>query len=111
MADLSFHFFPPLFLAFDFLLLSPPWNISAKSAVTLSTTLAFGYWFWVEQCYKQNGFYPYPIFEQVDLIGRVGLFALSALLMTGSTVMLKQLYWTLNGKIMETLQEEQNKKK
>ena len=31
--------------------------------------------------------------------------------MTGSTVVLKRLYATLNGKIMETLQEEQNKKK
>ena len=79
--------------------------------MALSTTLAFGYWFWVEQCYKNNGFYPYPIFEQVDLIGRIGLFVLSAVVMTGSTVTLKRLYAILNGKIMETLQEEQNKKK
>lgn len=111
MADLSFHLFPPLFLSVDFLLLSPPWTISARNALALSTTLAFGYWFWVEQCYKHNGFYPYPIFEQVDLIGRIGLFILSAVVMTGSTMTLKRLYAVVNGKIMETLQVEQNKKK
>ncbi len=79
--------------------------------MALSTGIAFGYWFWVEQCYKHNGFYPYPIFDKVDFVGRIGLFVLSAVVMTGSTVMLKRLYAVLNGKIMETLQKEQNKKK
>ena len=79
--------------------------------MALSSSIAFGYWFWVEQCYRHNGFYPYPIFEKVDLMGRIGLFALSAVVMTGSTVLLKRLHSVLNGKIMQTLQEEQNKKK
>ena len=111
MADLSFHLFPPIFLTIDFLLLSPPWNISARNALALSTSIAFGYWFWVEQCYSHNNFYPYPIFDEVNLMGRIGLFCLSAVVMTGSTVALKRVYASLNGKIMETLQEEQNKKK
>ena len=111
MADLSFHLFPPLFLSVDFLLLSPPWTITARNAMALSTTLAFGYWFWVEQCYKHNGYYPYPLFDQVSLAGRIGLFILSATVMTGSTITLKLLYAAMNGKIMETLQGEQNKKK
>ena len=79
--------------------------------MALSTTLAFGYWFWVEQCYKHNGYYPYPLFDHVSLAGRIGLFILSANLMAGSTITLKWLYAVMNGKIMETLQGEQNKKK
>lgn len=65
----------------------------------LSTVLAFSYWVWIEQCFKHNGFYPYPIFELVGTGGRVGLFTLSALVMTGSTVVLKWIYSTTNGSV------------
>lgn len=62
----------------------------------LSTILAFAYWFWIEQCFSHNGFYPYPIFEMVGFVGRMGLFSMSAVVMTGSTVALKWLYATVN---------------
>ena len=65
--------------------------------MALSTTLAFSYWFWIEQCFKHNGYYPYPIFEVVGTAGRVELFILSAAVMTASTVMLKGLYSKVNG--------------
>jgi len=54
--------------------------------------------FWVEQCFKHNGFYPYPIFDMVGLGGRIGLFTVSAAIMTGSTMLLKKLYLMVNGK-------------
>lgn len=63
----------------------------------LSTALAFSYWFWVEQCFKHNGFYPYPIFDMVGFGGRIGLYISSAAIMTGSTVLLKQVYALVNG--------------
>lgn len=52
----------------------------------------------METCKRHNGFYPYPIFEMVGTKGRVGLFTMSALVMTGSTVMLKALYGAINGR-------------
>lgn len=41
--------------------------------------------------------YPYPIFELLDTKGRIGLFAVSALLMTANTLTLKHLYGRVNG--------------
>ena len=96
-ADISFHAVPSILLSLDLLLLSPPWTISTGGAMVLSTILAFSYWFWIDQCFKHNGFYPYPIFEMVGTVGRVGLFTLSAVVMTGSTVILKRIYSIVNG--------------
>jgi len=109
--DLSFHLFPTLFLAIDFLLLSPPWTISLPESLALSSAFATGYWFWVEQCYRHNGYLPYPIFEMIGTEQRIGLFAFAAALLTGCTMALGWVYVKMNGKIMEVLQGEQDKKK
>lgn len=98
LADLSFHAIPSILLTVDLLLFSPPWTVSMTQAFALSTVLAFLYWPWVETCAQHNGYYPYPIFDMVGTKGRVGLFTMSALVMTGSTVMLKALYEKVNGK-------------
>ncbi|PKX89799.1 putative integral membrane protein [Aspergillus novofumigatus IBT 16806] len=96
-ADISFHAVPAIVLLIDLLLLSPPWTISIVPALGLSSTIAFGYWIWIERCYKYNGWYPYPIFEQVPFEGRVGLFVMSAIVMALSTATLKWLYGRVNG--------------
>ncbi|KAH1494180.1 hypothetical protein KXV92_006691 [Aspergillus fumigatus] len=66
-------------------------------ALGLSSAIALGYWVWIERCYKYNGWYPYPIFEQVPFEGRVGLFVMSAVVMALSTATLKWLYGRVNG--------------
>ncbi|KAL1979547.1 hypothetical protein VTN96DRAFT_5576 [Rasamsonia emersonii] len=96
-ADINFHAIPAIVLLVDLLFLSPPWTITALPALALSTVFAFGYWFWIEKCYEHNGWYPYPIFELLPTPGRIGLFALSAVIMTLNTVTLKWLYGRLNG--------------
>lgn len=53
--DLGFHFAPGLLLVFDYLVLSPPWTVSTPVVMSLSTAIAFGYWYWVELCYSKNG--------------------------------------------------------
>lgn len=53
--DIGFHAMPAIMLTIDLLFLSPPWTITALPSVGVSSVLAFGYWFWVEQCYKHNG--------------------------------------------------------
>lgn len=53
--DLGFHAIPSIVMLVDLLLLSPPWTISALPSLGLSGTIAFGYWFWVEQCFSYNG--------------------------------------------------------
>lgn len=97
LPNFGFHGSPGLFLTVDLLLLSPPWTINGFAAATLSQTLAFLYWFWVEYCYRQNGWYPYPIFDILSIWQRAMLFAFSAVLMTGSTIGLKWLYGKVNG--------------
>ncbi|CAJ2513403.1 Uu.00g015220.m01.CDS01 [Anthostomella pinea] len=97
LPDFGFHAAPGLFLTLDLLLLSPPWTIHGYSAMALSQALAFLYWFWVEYCFSQNGWYPYPIFDILSTWQRALLFTVSALLMTGSTMMLKWLYGKVNG--------------
>ena len=63
----------------------------------LTTCLAFAYWYWIELCYRHNGWYPYPIFEQANTLQRIGLFLMSAVLMTISSMVLKTLYHLVNG--------------
>lgn len=53
--DIGFHAIPAIVLSFDLFLLSPPWTITALPAMGVSTGIAFGYWFWVELCFQQNG--------------------------------------------------------
>ncbi|KAK3654197.1 hypothetical protein LTR56_004252 [Elasticomyces elasticus] len=96
--DLSFHAIPSLALVADLLFFSPPYTVSFLPALGLSGCIAFGYWFWIERCYQYNNFYPYPLFEVLDTTQRIGLFALSALLMALSTAALVWLYHLVNGK-------------
>ncbi|CZR51080.1 related to UPF0641 membrane protein PJ4664.05 [Phialocephala subalpina] len=96
-ADVGFHAMPSILLVIDLLFLSPPWAIHVVPAMGLSSAIAVGYWAWVEQCYKHNGFYPYPLFAALDTTQRVVLFTGAALTMTGSTVMLQWLYGRVNG--------------
>lgn len=96
-ADLSFHLAPTLFLVFDILLLSPPWTIAALPASALSAAIAGLYWFWIEWCFRHNGFYPYPLFELLDNSQRLALFAACAVVMAVITLALKRVYATVNG--------------
>ncbi|KAG9238541.1 FAR-17a/AIG1-like protein [Amylocarpus encephaloides] len=97
LADIGFHAIPSILLVVDLLFLSPPWTIHALPAMGLSSALAVSYWAWVEHCYKHNGFYPYPLFGQLNTTQRSILFTMAALTMTASTVMLKWLYGIVNG--------------
>lgn len=70
--DLSFHAIPALSLVIDLLFFSPPYTMAFLPALALSGCIAFGYWFWIERCYQFNNFYPYPIFEMLGTVERVG---------------------------------------
>lgn len=48
--------------------------------------------------------YPYPIFDVLNTVQRVGLFTFSAALMTASTSLLKWVYGRVNG--YEKLEKE-----
>ncbi|PLN75248.1 acetyl-CoA synthetase-like protein [Aspergillus taichungensis] len=96
-ADLSFHAVPAIVLLIDLLFLSPPWTVSIFPALGISSSIAVGYWFWVEHCHAHNGWYPYPIFEQFEFEGRIALFILSAIVMALSTATLQALYGRVNG--------------
>lgn len=102
LPDVGFHLAPAVFLTLDLLLLSPPWTIRGQEAMILSLCIAFFYWIWVEYCFSYNGYYPYPIFQILTTQQRVFLFAFSAVLMTGSTVVLKRVYHLLNGIVKGT---------
>lgn len=89
---------PAFALTLDLLFFSPPYTIAVLPALGLSACIAFGYWFWIEQCFTYNQFYPYPIFDVLSTGGRVGLFAGSAVLMAVATGALVWLYGAVNGK-------------
>jgi hypothetical protein len=101
--DLTFHFFPAVFLTLDTILLSPPWPSSPMNpqapliSLIISTAIAFLYWFWIEICYSYNGFYPYPIFALLTQAQRVGLFAMSGATMWVVGGALRALYAWANG--------------
>jgi hypothetical protein len=95
-ADFSFHAAPSIALILDLLFFSPPYTVSVLPALGISSGIAVSYWFWVEECYKHNGWYPYPIFDVLGTTGRIGLFAGSAVVMTCSTLSLKWMYNRVN---------------
>lgn len=55
--DLSFHAVPAIVLLIDLLFLSPPWTVSILPALGISSSIAVGYWFWIEHCHAHNGWY------------------------------------------------------
>jgi FAR-17a/AIG1-like protein len=50
---------PSALLVLDILFLSPPWTITPVPAIGLSAAIAFAYWFWIELCYQNNGWYAF----------------------------------------------------
>lgn len=70
--DLSFHAIPSLALVADLLFFSPPYTLAFLPALGLSGCIAFGYWVWIEQCYRFNQFYPYPLFAILSTSQRIG---------------------------------------
>ncbi|GME28358.1 Integral membrane protein [Neofusicoccum parvum] len=97
LPDVGFHAAPALLLTLDLLFCSPPWTLTAAPALAVSGVIAVAYWVWVEACFAHNGFYPYPLFGQLDTTGRVVLFAGAAAIMAASTLALKAVYNAVNG--------------
>ena len=46
---------PAIMLTLDLMFLSPPWTVKGYGAMTISMTIAFLYWGWVELCFSKNG--------------------------------------------------------
>lgn len=62
--DIGFHLAPAVFLTLDLVLFSPPWTIPTYGVFSISTALAFSYWYWVELCFSHNGWYDsFPAFD------------------------------------------------
>lgn len=97
-ADITFHLVPAVALIVDLLFLSPPYTIAFLPALGLSACIASGYWLWIEECYRHNNFYPYPMLEILNAPQRLLLFSTSAMIMTLTTGGLVWLYHLVNGK-------------
>ena len=63
----------------------------------LSTIVAFTYWIWIEICFSQNGFYPYPLFALLTTNQRIGLFVVSGVIMWIVGGLLRAAYARING--------------
>ncbi|KAF1838638.1 hypothetical protein BDW02DRAFT_488695 [Decorospora gaudefroyi] len=101
--DIGFHLVPAVVLSLDAILLSPPWPTSPMNeqaptiTLVLSTLVAFAYWLWIELCYTQNGYYPYPLFEMLSTNQRIGLFVVSGVIMWVVGGLSRAVYAKLNG--------------
>lgn len=82
----------------DRVFFSPPLEVRALSRFTLSASIVGANWLWVEKCFEQNGFYPYPLLRNAGFEGRLGLFSGTAVLIFVYTWGLRSLYMTVNGK-------------
>lgn len=107
LPDMGFHLAPAVFLTIDLVLFSPPWTVPTYGVFSISTVLAFSYWYWVELCFSHNGWYPYPLFALLSTVQRVLLFVFCAFLTTTSSVLLKWVYARVNG--LERAQNEAHK--
>jgi hypothetical protein len=113
--DLGFHFVPSVVLSIDAIFLSPPWPTRPMNpqaplfTLAMSTVVAFLYWIWIEVCFAQNGFYPYPLFELLTTYQRIGLFVVSGVVMWVVGGVLRAAYAWANG--YETIEEVEKRKR
>jgi hypothetical protein len=56
LADMGFHFIPPIALIMNTLVFSPHWETHALAALMSFTVVAGDYWIWVEECFSRNNF-------------------------------------------------------
>ncbi|KAF8451529.1 hypothetical protein BGX38DRAFT_483422 [Terfezia claveryi] len=84
---------------------SPPWTLTIIEAAGLGSSIAGGYWLWTEECYRRNGWYPYPLFEMLNTQQRALVFTASAVTFTISSLCLKRLYDLFNGKVKSELKK------
>ncbi|KAF8428124.1 FAR-17a/AIG1-like protein [Tirmania nivea] len=103
--DLGFHLFPALLLMVDLLLLSPPWTLTVIEAAGVGSFIAGGYWLWTEECYRRNGWYPYPLFEMLNTQQRALVFTASAVTFAISSLCLKRLHDLFNGQAKAELKK------
>src|SRR5579862_3281747 len=97
--DMGFHLFPTLFLMFDTLFFSPPWETHALAALMYFSVFAGGYWIWIEHCFTYNNFYPYPLMGLLNRQQRALLFGFATLLCWTSFLTVRGLYSKVNGKL------------
>ncbi|KAL6915153.1 hypothetical protein FSST1_012913 [Fusarium sambucinum] len=97
LPDLGFHLVPAVLLVLDFVLWSPRATITTRSMMSLSTVLAVVYWCWIELCFYNNGWYPYPMMDQLSAIQRVVIFVASAGLLTASSSALQCVHGKVHG--------------
>ncbi|CEI70835.1 hypothetical protein FVEN_g688 [Fusarium venenatum] len=97
LPDLGFHLVPAVLLILDFVLWSPRATITTRSMMSLSTVLAVVYWCWIELCFYKNGWYPYPMMDQLSAIQRVVVFVASAGLLTASSSALQCVHGKVHG--------------
>ncbi|KAF5629789.1 uncharacterized protein FTJAE_8434 [Fusarium tjaetaba] len=62
--------------------LGPRATVTTRRMMFTSTILAVIYWCWIELCYYQNGWYPYPMMDQFNAMQRVAVFVGSSGLLT-----------------------------
>lgn len=68
--------------------------------------MAVVYWFWLEECHSRNGFYPYPLLEQMGFWERVALWAGSVFAMGSVGVVLGMI-----GRAGRVIKEVEEKKR
>lgn len=57
LLNLGFHLAPAIFQSLDYILFSPPWTLSTSGVAALSAAFAYGHRYWVDYCYRKNGWY------------------------------------------------------
>ncbi|RKF64544.1 UPF0641 membrane protein [Golovinomyces cichoracearum] len=104
-ADFGLHAMPTILLILDLILFSPPWTISISQAAAISSTVGASYWMFLEHCFSQNEFYPYPLLGKLNLVQRATLFFFCAILMALNSLLLQRLQRSFTN----ALKEEKNK--
>lgn len=72
------------------------WNASPLKAGAWFIACAYGYWLWVNEAYKHNGFYPYPLLAVLGPLHRAVLFGFAAMLVLVVYTLLQRLQRILN---------------
>ncbi|KAK7204624.1 FAR-17a/AIG1-like protein [Myxozyma melibiosi] len=98
LVDFGLHGAPSILLLVDYFVFTSNWIIHPAATFVLYSSLGVGYWFWTQKTYAMNGFYPYPLLEIVTTPQRIGIFAVSIIILFSIYLTLRKIHMAIHGK-------------
>lgn len=110
--DMTLHLFPTVFLWADMLLFAPMPTVEGRGVLyhpqplLLTGLFAASYSLWIEKTKKENGYYPYPMMDQMTTLQRTLLEVGAGLMCYGAFHAANYLFRAIRGSDKSLIQKD-----